>query len=246
MGVEPVALTPPHAVRFPLVSLALRDVVLLNWPCPAPKLAPLLPPRTHVDVFAGTGWIGLVGLRITLTGVVGLRCSRRFDEVNVRTYVVDDEGRRGVVFFVVAVSESLLAPLAGAVAHLPCRACAQGRASSPRGIEYRATSGDASLCFRARRGHRIAPTDLDRFLTARWRVYTRCRGTTVVAPLAHEPWSLDVAQLRDFSDNGLLAVLGLPSAPQIPSTLFASRVDARLGVPVPHHQETRHHVTSFV
>ena len=75
--------------------------LFLHWRADAARLAPLLPPGVRPDVFDGSGWIGLVPFvlsKFQFLPAPPVPFLGTFNEINVRTYGIDDEGRRGVVF----------------------------------------------------------------------------------------------------------------------------------------------------
>ena len=62
----------------------------------------LLPPGLTAETFGGTAWIGLIpflmeGIRPPV--LPAMPWLSRFGEINVRTYVHDDQGRSGIWFF---------------------------------------------------------------------------------------------------------------------------------------------------
>lgn len=232
MALEPITLTAPHHVRRAFTSQRWSDVVFMHWPCDTREIEPMLPPRTRPDTFAGVSWVGLVGLRMSITSVLGCPVRLRFSELNVRTHVVDERGRRGLTFLTMEASNPLFVRVASAVARLPYRSSEIECSKTATETGYRVERSGAGLRLRVRRGTRVAPTSADRFLTARWRMYSNWHGWTLKTPVQHEPWALDAAELLDFADAGLLSGLGL-TPPSLPVVRCASIVDARFGVPTP-------------
>ncbi|MBB5159765.1 DUF2071 domain-containing protein [Saccharopolyspora phatthalungensis] len=226
MEPEPITLTAPHRVRWAFTRQRWSDVVFVHWPCQKREIEPLLPPRTRPDLFAGTSWLGVVGLRMSVTGPVRLR----FTELNVRTFVVDERGRRGLAFLTMEASSPVFVRIASTVGCLPYRSSAVGCATTATETSYRVERSGVGLSLRIRRGDRVVLNGADRYLTARWRMYSAWHGRALKIPVRHEPWALDSAELLDFADNGLLDELGL-APPSLPVVRCASRVDARFGLP---------------
>ena len=77
-----------------------EDLLLLHWPLPPEELSPTIPADLSLDLFEGQAWASVVGFRLTNLRISGLRAIPWSDflEVNLRTYVRDREGRRGVWF----------------------------------------------------------------------------------------------------------------------------------------------------
>lgn len=74
--------------------------------------------------------------------------------------------------------------------------------------------------------------DLDVFLLARWRAFTRVFGRIISVPVEHRPWPLRRAELSHLSGD-LLGALGLPSPEGEPDVRLSDGVHARLGLPRP-------------
>lgn len=89
---------PRDGIRLPTTTQVWRDVVFLHWPYDPAELAHLAPPGTRLDVRDGVTWLGVVGLRMTKVRIGGVPYRGDFNELNVRIYTVDDDGRRGTVF----------------------------------------------------------------------------------------------------------------------------------------------------
>lgn len=226
MGLEPITLAAPHQVRWSFNCQVWRDVVFVHWPCSAREIEAVLPPHIRPDLFDGTAWIGVVGLGMVITGPLRMR----FTEVNMRTFAVDERGRRGLVFLSLESSHPAFVRLARAVGRLPYRSAAVECSTTATETAYRVERSGIGLSMRIRRGERVVPTSADRFLTARWRMFSTWHRWPVEVPVVHEPWALDSAELLEFTDSGLLAVFGF-APPSQPVVRFASRVDARFGLP---------------
>jgi uncharacterized protein YqjF (DUF2071 family) len=221
-------------VRPVLLRQVWRDVAFLHWTIDPAVAAPFLPPGTRPDVADGVTWAGLVPLRIAQTApVVGPRLPwlGAFDEVNVRLYSVDDNGRRAVVFLRMDASRLLTVLAARAVPRLPyVWSHARVRRDDDR---YRVTVGrHAALELRV--GPPCLPGPLEEYLTARFGLHTRVAGRTVHLPVTHGPWPLHRAELAGLTGDPLAAA-GLPAGLGEPaSVLWSPGVDdVRIGAPQP-------------
>ena len=200
--------------------------------------APLLPPGTRPDVLDGRTFAGLIALRMNRTAVLGsppLPWLGSFDQVNVRLYSVDEQGRRGVVFLSLDTGRLAAALAARQLARLPYAwARVQARCDGDR-CEYRVErhGGAGRARITLRRGAALpVPGRLELFLTARWGVHHRLGGRTLYGQVEHGPWPLHTAELL-ACDSDLLAAAGLPSASGPPvSVLWSPGVDrVRIGLP---------------
>jgi uncharacterized protein YqjF (DUF2071 family) len=87
---ELVTTSPPPGPRVAPLAVAFADVAFLHWRYEPDEVRPLLPPATAPDSIDSAAYVGLVAFRMRSYG--------EFLEFNVRTYSVDEQGRRGVVF----------------------------------------------------------------------------------------------------------------------------------------------------
>jgi uncharacterized protein YqjF (DUF2071 family) len=79
-----------------------RDLTFLHWRYDPAVVRRLLPADLQLDLYEGAAWVGLVPFLITgLSGPGALTMPwlSEFPETNVRTYVMDRTGARGVWFF---------------------------------------------------------------------------------------------------------------------------------------------------
>jgi uncharacterized protein YqjF (DUF2071 family) len=241
---EPIRAECPWPVERPVMLQGWYDLASLHWPYDPELVQSLLPEGFTVDTFDGAAWVGLLPFhmrRIRVPGLPALGPLSTFPETNVRTYLVDERGRRGVWFASLDITRLVPALVARVSYRLPY--CWSSMAIEHDGddIRYRSSrrwprpasgSDPARSDLRVRVGPAIAPeevTDLDHFLSARWAL-----GSTMFGPLwaevDHDPWVLHRATLLDL-DETLLGAAGLPDPDGEPHVLWSPGVDVRIGRP---------------
>lgn len=87
----------------PLLTAHWSNLLLLNFAVPPEAIAPLVPPGTEPDLYAGQAYISIVGFRFHAARLFGIPFPGHtsFPEINLRYYVrrtVGNETRRGVMF----------------------------------------------------------------------------------------------------------------------------------------------------
>jgi uncharacterized protein YqjF (DUF2071 family) len=237
---EPVTAGAARPVGRPLLTQQWRDLSFLHWPVDPGAVAPLLPPGTRPDLFEGTSYVGLIAFRmyrVGWLGLPGLPYLGSFPETNVRLYSVGPDGRRGVVFR--SLDAARLVPvLAGRAAfRLPYQWSAMQVNRDGDVVSYasrrRWPGAPARLSMAVRVGERIGrPSDLERFLTARWGLHAAWYGGGLrYLPNQHPPWPLHRAALLRLAED-LIAAAGLPPPVGAPlSALYSPGVPVRLGLP---------------
>jgi uncharacterized protein len=234
-GPEPISRVAPALTGMAIASQRWSHLTFLHWRVESSRVAPLLPPGIVPDEHDGSSWVGLIALqldRATLFGSPPVPYLGSFVEVNVRLYGVDKGGRRGVVFRSLEASRLAAVVAARAAFGLPYFWASTRMQREGRLVGYDATrhAGGLTTRIRARAGARIDPAPLDDFLTARWGLFTRRRGSTAFVPNEHPPWTLHSAELLDLDDE-LVAAAGLPGITDRPpeSVLYSPGLVTRFG-----------------
>jgi len=213
-------------------------VTFLHWPYDPAVVRPLLPRELELDLFDGAAWVGLVPFLITgltLPRWPALPWLSRFPETNVRTYVVDRAGRRGVWFF--SLDAARLAAVVGARTGygLPYFWAKMRVRNDPHHVRYRSRRrflrGHSDLTIE-KGGLMPEQSERDIFLTARFRLYARWLGRIVCARAEHRQWPLHTARVLRLRDS-LVREAGLPQPQGEALAHFAPRVDVRVGPPEP-------------
>ncbi len=237
-SVEPMAGECPFTIDRAVMTQRWRDVTFAHWPVEIDAVRALLPPSLEPDLFDGRAWVSLVGFEmdaLRIPGVPPIPTTHRFVEFNVRTYVRGPDGP-GVWFCSLDVPNWLPVLVARSGFALPYDkgSVAVTRQEDRIGWFVQRTWPDRSegaLVARRTGVPVVATADpLATFLTARWRLYASTRGGVVLtAPVHHEPWPLEQAELVSV-DTGLADAAGLP-VEGAPIVHVASAVSVRVGLP---------------
>jgi hypothetical protein len=226
---------PQHAVKWPVMFQGWHRLTFLHWRYRPEAIRPVLPADVEVDLFDGAAWIGLtaftvVGLRAP--GLPALPWISQFPETNVRTYVRGPDGERGIWFFSLE-ADRLAAVLGARISYaLPYRWAEMRIRYRPGEIEYtsRRHHGPGYANITIQPGQAIRPNELERFLTARFRLYTRIAGRLAFAQVHHAPWPLEAAAVLRLDQN-VIEHSGVPVTVGEPVVHFSPGVDVRVGRP---------------
>jgi uncharacterized protein len=206
------------------------NLSFLHWAVEPASIAHLYPPGTEPDTFEGSSFVGVVPFQMSLFGT--------FLETNVRLYSVDRTGRRGVVFL--SLDTNRLDIVAGGrwIFGVPYRWARMGYGESRDRRVYTSTLRwpriTASSSIEVELGDPLTCGPLEHYLTARWGAHVVRAGRTLYVPNEHPVWTLRRARLVGFSDDGLLASVGLGDLGKRPPdhVVFSYGVAARFGLPV--------------
>jgi uncharacterized protein len=226
-------LVTPEAPILPWPQILRQNwlnLSFLHWAVEPASIAHLYPPGTEPDTFEGRSYVGVVPFQMSLFGT--------FLETNVRLYSVDRTGRRGVVFL--SLDTNRLDIVAGGrwIFGVPYRWARMtfrqegDRRRYTSTLRWRGAHGASSIEIRV--GDSLTCGPLEHYLTARWGAHVVRAGRTWYVPNEHPVWALRRAELIDFSDNGLLASVGLGELGTRPPdhVTFSDGVAARFGRPV--------------
>ena len=212
-----------------------RWLTFLHWRYEPDAIRRLLPPQVEVDTWDGAAWIGLTPFLLS-----GLRPPRspalpwisKFPETNVRTYVRDPKGERGVWFFTLEAGRLAAVVGARALYHLPYRWAEMRVSRSDRIIEYESWRnppfGRAESSIAVLRGAPLEAGDFDNFLTARYRLYTMWGKRLAFAQIEHAPWPLHTARVLRLEQN-LIERSGVLRAEGPPVVHFSPDLEVRIG-----------------
>jgi uncharacterized protein len=236
---DPISIVPLRPVLNPVMRQCWRELTFLHWKCRPSAIRPLVPAGLQLDLYDGAAWIGLVPFSIvdlSLPTAPALPWLSRFAETNVRTYVIDPEGARGVWFFSLDAARLLAvigARMAYALPYFWSRMRIERKGELIRYTSRRRHAPRAVSDIEVRIGETInSPSELEVFLTARFRLLAERRGRLLKADIVHQPWPLQRAG-AGYLRQDLLRAAGLPQSNAAPLAHFASRVDVLVGPPVP-------------
>ncbi|MFM8530131.1 MAG: YqjF family protein [Ilumatobacteraceae bacterium] len=237
---EPVLPACPHPVKRPVMLQGWKRLASVHWRYEPEVVQRLIHPSFTVDTFDGAAWVGLIPFwmeRIRVPGLPAFGPLSSFPETNVRTYIVDAQGRRGVWFMSLDVTRLLPAVVARVSYHLPY--CWSKMSIDEHGstITYRSSrrwpESGAHSQLTIDVGDPIDPaavTPLEHFLSARWALGSTWARQPIWANVDHEPWPLQRATVVSV-DETMFSAAGLPAPSGEPVALYSPGVDVRIGRP---------------
>lgn len=226
---------PPHEVKPTVMFQGWRDITFVHWRYQPEPIRRMLPHRLTLDTFDGDAWVGLTPFVVTglrVPGLPALPWISRFPEMNVRTYVRGPAGERGVWFF--SLEADRLAAVLGArmFYRLPYRWARMRVSCKQEEIEYGSRrhfrAGRADI--KVQTGLPIDSNDQERFLTARYRLYTVLGGRLAFAQVHHPAWPLRAAKVLRLEQD-VIEHSGLPTPTGEPLIHFSQGVSVRVGRP---------------
>ena len=187
-----------------------QKLAFIHWKVPAEILQPLIPRELTIEQFDGSAWLGVVPFSMEAIRpwwsppVPGVSW---FLETNVRTYVVDQRGVRGVWFFSLDANKQMAVTVARTFWHLPYKmaslslrdAVDEQPAGKRRQIRYEGHRTDhpgADYSISVQLNPNSVPRTavagtLDHFLVERYILFAKDgAGRLVTGEVHHEPYRI--------------------------------------------------------
>ncbi|PYY17958.1 MAG: hypothetical protein DMG60_09930 [Acidobacteria bacterium] len=217
-----------------------HDLLFAHWALPVDQVRPLVPRELEIDTFDGKAWVGVIPFwmsHVRFRGVPPIPTASTFPELNVRTYVraPREPDKPGVYFFSLDAASLLAVISARAGAGLPYYWANMRAKVSNDDVEYLSTrrgSQPAQLIARYRAMGGVSPnkSDLERFVTERYCLYTVRAGKVQRIEIHHLPWPLQPAE-AEFEVNTIAEAQGLKLPPEKPVMQFAKVLEVFIFAP---------------
>lgn len=215
-------------------------LTFLHWAYEPAAVQSFLPGGLHADTFDGAAWVALVPffMRVATPGGHRVPWASHFCETNVRTYVRDERGQRGIWFLSLDAARLGAVITARTTYRLPYFWSAMRLHQRGPGVSYQCRRRwpgprHASSQVRVTAAEPCSASEVserDHFLTARWRLFSVISGRLISALACHQPWPLHRATASELDDQ-LLAAAGLPRPAGPPLVLYSPGVDVAIGRP---------------
>ncbi len=213
-------------------------LLFLHWPVDPAIVAERLPPGLHVDTFDGKAWLGVVPFfmeRVRPMGLPPVPWLSWFHELNVRTYVHDDQGNPGVWFFSLDCNQPIAVEIARRTFHLPYEHAVMRSEKSGSAIHYqsrRKSRGavDADYAYETPAATEAAVLgSLEWFLVERYLLFSsNPAGELFCGRVHHEPYQISRAKCTRWSTEPL-RLNGFPLPDRNPSSMLtAAAVDVEI------------------
>jgi uncharacterized protein YqjF (DUF2071 family) len=231
-----------------LLSMRWEDVLFAHWPVDPDAVAATLPASLSVDTRDGQAWLGVIAFVMRDVGPRGVPVGLSFPELNLRTYVVHEDGRPGIYFYNLDADDRLGVPVARSLFGLPYyRAQMSVEREDGESVRFRSSrvhEGVSPAGFDATyapAGEAFTPDSgsLAAFLTERYRFYAvggdgllpsvDLEGETVYAgDVAHDRWTLRDAD-AEIRRNDLFAAAGFDHPEGDPVCYYGAGLDVTAG-----------------
>lgn len=194
--------------RSPVMTQRWSDLLFLHWEVPAEQISPTLPPGLHLETFQGKAYLGIVPFAMEkvrprfLPPVPGLSW---FLELNLRTYVYDEQGRPGVWFYSLDANQPIAVELARKLFHLPyqhAKMCAPKSDGLVNFQSLRKGTGQTARFPYQGIGpiETAAPGTLEFFLLERYLLFSTNRaGKLKIGQVHHSPYPFQQASCEEPS-----------------------------------------------
>ncbi|MEM9400054.1 MAG: DUF2071 domain-containing protein [Verrucomicrobiota bacterium] len=207
------------AARFPergtpvVMKQRWDSLLFLHWKISPEQIQRTLPPGLYVDTYGGSAWLGVVPF--FMKNVRPVFCPpvpwlSWFHELNVRTYVYDDNGIPGVWFYSLDCDQPIAVKAAQTLFHLPYQYASMSsqlfREMEASVIHYncrrKGQQHKASYVYAGIDEEKEAePETLEFFLLERYYLYAWIENAKRLlrGQVSHKPYLYKMTKLDDYS-----------------------------------------------
>jgi uncharacterized protein YqjF (DUF2071 family) len=226
----------PVPARPWVMTQTWHNLLFAHWPCSPDALRLLLPRQITLDTFAGQAWVGIIAFRMTgirLHGCPVVPMVERFPEINVRTYVTENN-RPGVYFLSLDTNNPITIAIARSWFRLAYQHARVNFEMVGDTVHFHSTRVERSVPGAQFSGSFRPTSDaciykagtLEHWLTERYCYYsTNRRGDTVSGEVHHPPWPLQIAE-ASITMNTMAASHGIQLPDCAPLLHYAHYVKA--------------------
>lgn len=192
----------------PVMYQRWSDLLFLHWKVPVAQLAATLPPGLHVDTFQDEAYLGIVPFsmeKVRPRFLPTVPSLSSFLELNLRTYVYDENGRPGVWFYSLDANQPIAVELARKFFHLPYQHAEMTAPKKEGFISYqsqrKSTDQVANYRYRGEGEVRTAsPDTLEFFLLERYLLFSTDKtGSIKIGQVHHRPYPFQEANCENPS-----------------------------------------------
>jgi len=196
----------------PVMFQRWTDLLFLHWQVPAESLQPTLPQGLHLDLYEGNAYVGIVPFfmqAIRPRFLPAVPCLSYFLELNVRTYVHDDQGRPGVWFYSLDTNRWLAYRVARTAFKLPYQLAEMSMERDAGWTDYRTRrkgeSAESRFRYRSSgEGATAVPGSLEFFLLERYVLFTESAPDQIrLGRVHHSPYRYADAETSHFDTHPL-------------------------------------------
>ena len=226
----------------PVMYQKWSELLFLHWSFDPKIVAETLPEGLFVDTFGDKAWIGLVPFfmeKVRPRFLPSLPSISNFQELNLRTYVVDREGRPGVWFYSLDTPHHLPNWIARRFFHLNYQLACMSAIRCGQEIIYqscrhsRSHQKEIQTFHWSREGssYQATPNSLEFFLVERYRLFSWNPVSKIcyTGKVHHQPYPIQDVDLKKYSTllfslNGLKEPIGKPvsvlASKGVPVTIY--------------------------
>lgn len=230
--------------RIAVMYQKWRSLLFLHWEVDPEIIQVTLPERLHVDTFEGRAYLGITPFFVEDARPIftpSIPPISNFPEVNVRTYVFDNEGNPGVWFYSLDTSQPLAVEAANIFFHLPYHTSEIEARQAMEEVVFscRRTEGNLEIprsTFRYRYSGEeffAESKTLEFFLIERYLLFSKDKetGELYSGRVHHRPYPLYKVEVSEYDQN-LLTLNGfMPGGRPASHQVFSTGVDVEVFTP---------------
>lgn len=193
-----------------------NNALFLHWMVPFDALRKLVPQKLNLDIFDGVAYISLVAFtmqKIRPRNLPPIKFISDFDEINIRTYV-DNDDRKGVYFLNIEAGNKLSTFIAKTLSGLPYE-----KSNIQRTIKnYKSTNVQKNFYLDTEfevKTQLTEKTGLDNWLTERYCLYLDKAEAIYRYDIHHKEWRIRNVDINQLTVNYKVGNINLTNRPDL-------------------------------
>ncbi len=193
-----------------------NNALFLHWKIPFEIVRELVPKQFNIDTFDDNAYVSLVAFtmeKIRPRNLPSISYISDFDEINLRTYVNNDN-KQGVYFLNIEAGKSLSTFIAKQLSGLPYEKADLSRTKTT--YKSKNTKKDFHLDTEFEiKELRTEKTKLDKWLTERYCLYIDINETFYCYDIHHKEWEIKNVELKKLNLKYDIKKLSLTNKPDL-------------------------------
>jgi hypothetical protein len=188
--------------------------LFLHWIVPFELLRKCVPSNLSIDTFDGNCYISLVAFtmeKIRPKFLPSIEYISDFDEINVRTYI-DNDNKKGVYFLNIEAGKLISAFVAKTISGLPYEKANINRTGKTYSSENLKKGFELNAEFEIKQ-EIVSKTELDKWLTERYCLYLDQKGELYRYDIHHKEWDLKSVHIKKLNVNYKIGEVKLGDRP---------------------------------
>lgn len=194
---------------MPIMHQDWKEILFLHWEQDPKEIQKTLPPGLSVDTFQEKAYLSITPFlleNVSLPSLPPIPGMSNFIEVNLRTYVYDNEGNPGIWFYSLDLNSSMAAKMAKKSFSLPYFSADLEKKKKGNALTISGSRKDSEIKMKFNyeplgTPHFAEPETLEFFLLERYALFSFSANQLSIGRVHHAPYPISNLNVMECSTN---------------------------------------------